>query len=438
MRSGVSCLLIGVGFAVFAGCGAEAAAESEEIAAAVAKVVYGEDARQDVFEAPPSVFRRRAVESSVALVSYGFIHSTAEGIVVRGTPLGEVESLCSDQRFTNQPVAASCSGTLVAPDLVLTAGHCVSSLSACSNLAIVFNYRMADEERVLPIGDDDVYSCVEIVARSLPDSNSLDYAFLRLDRPVAPHLRPAPIRPDTGLLNRGAPVTMIGHPSGLPAKISGSAVVRDESIRSGNLFLTNLDAFAGNSGSGVYDEHGELAGVLVWGDRDYRQRDGETCREVNVVPASEGMEGVVYAPRALDGLCGESPHVSSVCDAFCGQDLCRFPGSEGSLCGEATCSPPPEWRCEPESYGSGGACDCDCGAVDPDCALPSRPVYGCQDSMVCGDEGTCVEDTGKTGRSAFMRGCDAPGGTGGLAVGLALALLFAARRPRRRELVPEM
>src|SRR5690606_68500 len=176
-----------------AGCGGEASASEVEIGASVAEVVYGADDRQDVF-AVSGVFRERATQSSIALLSYGFLRSTPEGIVIGGTSLGEAENLCSDQRFANQPVAATCSGTLVAKDLVLTAGHCATTFEACSNLAIVFNYRMADGQEVRAVSDDDVYSCVEIVARSLPDSSSLDFAFLRLDRPVAAHLRPAPVR----------------------------------------------------------------------------------------------------------------------------------------------------------------------------------------------------------------------------------------------------
>jgi hypothetical protein len=440
MKAGTS-WRVGVWLLCVAGCAVEAhplEPSDEEVGVHAAEVVYGEDDRRDVYEVRPGTFRDRAMHSSIALMSYGFLRSTPEGIMVGGQPLGQVEGLCADERFYDQPVAASCSGTLVAEDLILTAGHCAASLDSCSNMAVVFNYRMLDSSRLRPLSDDDIYSCVEIVARSLPDSNSLDFAFLRLDRPVAPHLHPAPIRVPLGLLPRGAIVTMIGHPSGLPAKITGNGVTRDESIRSGNLFLTNLDAFAGNSGSGVYDEDGALVGVLVWGELDYRDRDGESCREVNRLPENGAGEGVVYAFRALESLCVQSPFVSSVCETYCADSSCVGVSTLDEFCGREGCEPPPSWYCEPEAFASGGPCDCECGAFDPDCTLPSRPVIGCQDGMVCGDEGQCELAPDKS-RGGLFGGCEATGGAeSGLALALVLAALARTRRARRRELKPEM
>lgn len=417
-------------------CAVGEADDVDAIAAVAMEVVYGEDDRRDVYEVA-GLFHTRAVESSAALMSWGNLRSFPDGMRVVGQSLREAERLCADQRFLDQPVAASCSATLVAPDLVLTAGHCVTTFEACQHSAIVFNYRMGGPDWVRSLSEDDVYGCVEIVARSLPDSSSLDFAFLRLDRPVAPHLLPAPVRASREPLERGSSVTMIGHPTGLPTKITGGGVVRDESLRSGNLFLTNLDAFAGNSGSGVYDAAGRLAGVLVWGDRDYTERSDEQCREVHRLPQSAAGEGVVYAIRAVELLCTGSPHVSSLCESFCFDEDCAQGRTDG-LCGLGGCTPPISWRCEPEAYGSGGPCDCECGAVDPDCSLPSRPVVGCQSGMICGADARCEEDDRKS-RSAFMRGCQAGAGAeSGFGLALVIAILSRFRRSRRRDLHPEM
>jgi hypothetical protein len=63
--------------------------------------------------------------------------------------------------------------------------------------------------------------------------------------------------------------------------------------------------------------------------------------------------------------------------------------------------PPPGWRCAPEQYGEGEACNCSCGLWDPDCGercpLPPDPscdptplpIAGCDDG-ICTYEGECV------------------------------------------------
>eukprot|EP00727_Mastigamoeba_balamuthi_P006209 m51a1_g2207 hypothetical protein (516) ;mRNA; r:176843-178979 len=55
--------------------------------------------------------------------------------------------------------------------------------------------------------------------------------------------------------------------------------------------------------------------------------------------------------------------------------------------------PPAEWSCEPERFADGGACDCGCGAWDPDChSNASGPVSAdCAGAgAVCGPAGRCT------------------------------------------------
>lgn len=73
---------------------------------------------------------------------------------------------------------------------------------------------------------------------------------------------------------------------------------------------------------------------------------------------------------------------ASTCDPFCDDKACGTDGCGGScgVCGDgATCNAaggcvPKAWTCNPFVYGNGSACDCDCGAVDPDCANSTAPV----------------------------------------------------------------
>lgn len=58
--------------------------------------------------------------------------------------------------------------------------------------------------------------------------------------------------------------------------------------------------------------------------------------------------------------------------------------------------PTPGWTCDPGYYDettAGAAepgCDCNCGAVDPDCAVMANPVFGCLEGQTCDANAECA------------------------------------------------
>jgi hypothetical protein len=56
-------------------------------------------------------------------------------------------------------------GTLIAPDLIATAGHCVTSTSDCSSTRFVFNAINTNVISGATIPPDTVFSCAQIVTR---------------------------------------------------------------------------------------------------------------------------------------------------------------------------------------------------------------------------------------------------------------------------------
>ena len=72
-------------------------------------------------------------------------------------------------------------------------------------------------------------------------------------------------------------MTVIGYPNGLPAKVASGAVVLDERGGCRDYFTLDSDTFDGNSGSGVFDANGEVAGVFTRGADDYEYRSEEEC-----------------------------------------------------------------------------------------------------------------------------------------------------------------
>lgn len=286
------------------------------VAGSPSEVVYGDDDRTDVVEHPDPALRARARESIAALVPATAVDaSAAPAVALVSPPLMEAQRLCPGERFAAQPTAARCSGTLIAPDLVLTAGHCVSR-STCGEDRFVFGYVVDEAGELEAIGTDAVFSCAEVVARS----SEVDYAIVRLDRPT--DREPAPVRTGCFSLEPGEPLVMFGFPSGLPLKIDDGGVVLADDAGDGRLRAT-VDAFAGSSGSGVFDAEGRLVAIAARGLSDY-VLVGD-CRVPNTLPVREDGasygEDLVYSWAALGGLCEAEPD-----HALCAVPACPSPG----------------------------------------------------------------------------------------------------------------
>ncbi len=185
---------------------------------------------------------------------------------INGSTL-ESRGICSNARFSQQITAASCSGFLVAPNYLVTAGHCITSQSDCENYKWVFDYKQSEEEKAeFTVLAADVYSCKRIIERELDRGSRDDFALIELDREVE-NRTPLEFRTE-GKVEDDAPLVVIGHPSGLPTKIADGANVRDNF---GSVYFSaNLDTFGGNSGSAVFNsETGVVEGILVRGETDY-------------------------------------------------------------------------------------------------------------------------------------------------------------------------
>lgn len=227
------------------------------------KSIYGQDDRQDWYRVTDPALRLWA-GSTVALIRTDKLIPVlgANEYTVTAAPYSQVKNLCPNQRFYEQPVGAYCSGFLVAPDMIATAGHCLMSRSDCKNTAFVFDYAvLAPNAMPTVVAADNVYSCRSIVARA---SSNFDFAIIKLDRPVQNRL-PFPIR-RTGT-RANDQLTLIGHPSGLPSKIAdGGSILREDTYR----LVADLDAFGGNSGSVVVNRATGIAeGILVSGSKDF-------------------------------------------------------------------------------------------------------------------------------------------------------------------------
>lgn len=228
------------------------------------KAIYGVDDRMDLFEINDNVILE-AADSVVALFKSSDINDNGDGTSTLATRIfGSAFSLCSNERFRNQPTGAFCTGFLVAPDLIATAGHCINAENV-TRRRFVFGFRMqnaANAQVVIP--NNEIYSGQTLIGHQ-EDGSGSDWAIVRLDRSVNDH-RVLPIR-RSGRISNNQAVYVIGHPSGLPAKFAPSANVRDNSPQA--FFKANLDTYGGNSGSPVFNEDNIVEGILVRGETDF-------------------------------------------------------------------------------------------------------------------------------------------------------------------------
>lgn len=240
------------------------------------QVIYGSDDRIDIYQTDSAKLKSLA-DSTVALFQGGGVKLEGGKAVLTTQPYGEEMGLCKEEPFYEQVTGAFCSGSLVAPDIIMTAGHCVPTAEECANIKFVFGFAVKEKGKMpLTVPAADVYGCKELIGREQINDGA-DWALVRLDHKVAGH---TPLKLNrSGEIKAGTPVVVIGHPAGLPTKIAGGANVRDSSKP--GFFVANLDTYGGNSGSAVFNgQTGLVEGILVRGEQDYTYKGN--CRVSNV------------------------------------------------------------------------------------------------------------------------------------------------------------
>lgn len=241
--------------------------------------LYGSDDRQELYAAEATY---RQVGRSTALVAqaWAFDFDGQGRLRLNGASWSDAvvrelgAPLCASEPYRTQPAPGICSAFLVAPDLVATAGHCVNMKTACGDLRFVFGFaydHAPGEADVTVVPEEDFYRCATVVGH-LYDADAWaaeevasrelwsDWAVVRLDRPVTGRA-PLPLR-TVGAVAAGALLHAVGHPGGIPAKVTGG---RATDVSHELYVNTDLDIYAGNSGSLVTGASGVAEGIVIRG-----------------------------------------------------------------------------------------------------------------------------------------------------------------------------
>lgn len=260
--------------------------------------IYGDDDRKDVFEIQDP--RIRELSRSVAGMTLSrFVKENENDVELITESYGKRNGFCKGTRYYDQPAVINCTAFLIAPDRVALAGHCVDE-DSCHTRVFAFGFELdGSEKNPARIPKKDFYSCRRVIAWE--KNPQVDFAVVELDRPV-PDRAPLKVR-TSGRAAVGDAVFMLGYPLGSPLKLADNATIRKVDAN-GDFYVTNVDSFAANSGSPLFNSRSlEVEGIVVRGGPDFQWDEKRDCRVEKRDPVDEGQgEGATAIHHVLRAL----------------------------------------------------------------------------------------------------------------------------------------
>lgn len=230
--------------------------------------IFGVDDREQM--TPHSVHYQLSRSTAVAVLSSN-VEPFGNGKLKLN--VDELTNLCRSERFATDPsLSYGCSGFLVAPDMIVTAGHCMVNTGESRNETDLyckayswlfdFNTKSNGQTQIENIPESKLYRCKRVVYAVKDESAPFrDFALVQLDRPVVGR---TPFKINAAPIKNNEKFSMIGYPLGTPAKRSAPAPVLLNNLKRQS-FITALDAFEGNSGSVVLNKLNQVIGILIGG-----------------------------------------------------------------------------------------------------------------------------------------------------------------------------
>ncbi len=251
-------------------------------------IIFGQDNRREVVV---DAFKNRTLAPAIAMsVGSPYIQTQPEGffdldflLATDSLTLG----LCPEERFSRQYANwINCTGFLVAPDILVTAGHCMTFqhserrpriaenevTAMCADFDWMFDFK-TDVKGMASItgyqSSTQHSACKEVlyseISQDILRRNDLFVGEYGMDLAIIRLAQPMPQRPLLKLSKTdshvGESLFTIGYPSGLPMKLATHARVLDNHFR--HFFTADLDISGGNSGGPVFNSKNEVVGIVV-------------------------------------------------------------------------------------------------------------------------------------------------------------------------------
>jgi hypothetical protein len=168
----------------------------------------------------------------------------------------------------NGDYLSTCTVTLVGPDIIITAGHCVTSPVNVASASVTFDYQVnCDGTRPASYAPR-FFKVKDLIKQRYADGTLYDYCLMHLKVPPG-GLGIPPIQMRHDLPALGEQVFGIHHPNAAVKKVSIPHPGFDTVIGSGPNAVnvpSDFHVSGGSSGSGLFDVAGRIVGVLSNGD----------------------------------------------------------------------------------------------------------------------------------------------------------------------------
>lgn len=273
---------------------------------ASASVIYGDDTRVNYSELKDSRWKTLADSVPALFISNPLIEGPGDGTLVP-QEIPSVEKnlgFCKDERFSQEPSLADCSGVLISPRQVLTASHCILSRAQCETTRIVFGYYMVGSKANTAFAKPDVYSCRAVRHSSTCSFGACDpdLEIVELDRDVTGRA-PVGVPAVAPRLSAGMRIVSAGYTVGMPLKFDLDGRVLSDPDRLE--YKAALDIGPGNSGGPVFDARdGSLIGLTIEGP----------SKPFSLRPYEYDAKNRCYRPQhcPMSGCADEQVHVQKI------------------------------------------------------------------------------------------------------------------------------
>ncbi|MBA3239125.1 MAG: trypsin-like peptidase domain-containing protein [Parachlamydiaceae bacterium] len=175
-------------------------------------------------------------------------------------------SFAEGEEFRDEPEPGFGTAFACTKRHVFTAGHVLEDEDE-TNVRLVFGFqKLSADQTEYIIPKKNVYRVKKVVKQE--KANGKDYALLKLKKKGnKPDL--IPLTMNFGEVVGGQKIYAVGYGEGLPVKCAYNAEIKSVKGRNPNRVDADLHTFGGNSGSPIFNELGEVIGILVAGLKDH-------------------------------------------------------------------------------------------------------------------------------------------------------------------------